>query len=317
MRTAISLLVKLAVSGLLLYFALDLVNISTVRARLGQVDAAWIALELVVLTLQVGILAVRWRMITVHCGANLSLVQALRLSIIAAFFNQTLPSSVGGDAARIWFVGKQAGWRIATYSVFLDRVIGVFALSLVVVACLPWTFALVKSPVGRIALLVIGLGGVAGGAFFAVLGWDGLRIMQRWSPTRHLAAAARVTLDIVRSARSFVAIMALSILMHLFSALAAWCAARSIGAEVSLLYCLFLVLPVMLISVVPVSIAGWGVRESAMIVAFSYAGLPESYGLLVSLLLGAGLLVLGIAGGAVWILTTDRKERNAIAAGKH
>jgi uncharacterized membrane protein YbhN (UPF0104 family) len=317
MRTAISLLVKLAVSGLLLYFALDLVNISTVRARLGQVDAAWIALELVVLTLQVGIFAVRWRMITVHCGANLSLVQALRLSIIAAFFNQTLPSSVGGDAARIWFVGKQAGWRIATYSVFLDRVIGVFALSLVVVACLPWTFALVKSPVGRIALLVIGLGGVAGGAFFAVLGWDGLRIMQRWSPTRHLAAAARVTLDIVRSARSFVAIMALSILMHLFSALAAWCAARSIGAEVSLLYCLFLVLPVMLISVVPVSIAGWGVRESAMIVAFSYAGLPESYGLLVSLLLGAGLLVLGIAGGAVWILTTDRKERNAIAAGKH
>ncbi len=317
MRTAISLLVKLAVSGLLLYFALDLVNISTVRARLGQVDPVWIALELVVLTLQVGIFGVRWRMITVHCGANLSLKQALRLSMIAAFFNQTLPSSVGGDAARIWFVGKQAGWRIATYSVFLDRVIGVFALSLVVVACLPWTFALVKSPVGRIALLVIGLGGVAGGVVFAALGWDGLKIMQRWSPTRHLAAAARVTLDIVRTPRSLVSILALSILLHLFSAAAAWCAARSIGADVSLLYCLFLVLPVMLISVVPISIAGWGVRESAMVVAFSYAGLPESDGLLVSLLLGAGFLVLGVAGGLVWVLTTDRKERHAVAAGEH
>ena len=49
-------IIKLAVSGLLLYFALDLVHISTVRARLGQVDAGWIARELAVLVLQVG----RW-----------------------------------------------------------------------------------------------------------------------------------------------------------------------------------------------------------------------------------------------------------------
>jgi uncharacterized membrane protein YbhN (UPF0104 family) len=317
MRTAISLLVKLAVSGLLLYFALDLVNISTVRTRLGQVEPGWIALELLLLTLQVGILAVRWRIITTHCGADLPLVQSVRLSMIAAFFNQTLPSSVGGDAARIWFVGRKAGWRIATYSVFLDRVIGVFALSLVVVACLPWTFALVKSPVGRSALLVIGLGGVAGGIVFTALGWDGLKIMQHWSPTRHLAAAARVALNMTRAPRPLFSILALSILLHFFSAAAAWCAARSTGADVSLLYCLFLVLPVMLISVVPISIAGWGVRESAMVVAFSYAGLPQSDGLLVSLLLGAGFLMLGVAGGVVWILTTDRKERHAIAAGEH
>ena len=49
---------------------------------------------------------------------------------------------------------------------------------------------------------------------------------------------------------------------------------------------LFLVLPVMLIATIPISIAGWGLRESAMVLAFSFAGLAESDGLIVSILFG-------------------------------
>ena len=71
-----------------------------------------------------------------------------------------------------------------------------------------------------------------------------------------------------------------------------------------MLYLLFLVLPVVLISIVPISIAGWGVREGAMVAAFGYAGLPQSDGLIISLLFGAIYLVLGAIGGLVWVLTT-------------
>lgn len=46
---------------------------------------------------------------------------------------------------------------------------------------------------------------------------------------------------------------------------------------------------------IPISIAGWGVREGAMMVAFSYAGLAENDGLIVSILLGAAMFVVGIA----------------------
>ena len=42
---------------------------------------------------------------------------------------------------------------------------------------------------------------------------------------------------------------------------------------------MLLVLPVILVATIPISIAGWGVRESAMMVAFSYAGLAETDGL--------------------------------------
>jgi hypothetical protein len=309
MRKALSLLLKVVVSGLLLYFALSAVNIAAVMGRLSQIDLRWVGLGLLVLLLQVFVLAVRWQQIVAHCGAMLPLAQAFRFSMIASFFNQTLPSSAGGDAIRIWLVGKQANWRVAGYSVFLDRVIGVVALATLVVVCLPWSLELVRNPIGRAALLLIGWGCIAAGLVFVGLAWQRLHFLQHWSVTRHLAAAATVALAIVRSPRAFAAIFGLSIFIHLLTALAAWCAARAVGANLSILYSLFLVPPVLLITVVPISIAGWGVRESAMIAAFGYAGLAQSDGLIVSLLFGAGYLVLGIAGGLVWIVTAERSER--------
>jgi glycosyltransferase 2 family protein len=301
MRKALSLLVKAVVSGVLLYFALSGVNFSTVVDRLSQTNPGWIGGGMLVLLAQIVIQAARWRLIVIACGSELPFASAFRFSMIAMFFNQTLPSSVGGDAARIWLLGKQAGWRVAGYSVLLDRVIGVIALAVLVVVCLPWTLELVTSPVGRAGLLLIGFGALGGGLVFLILSWPRLGFLQRWSPTRHLAAVSKVAKTILLTPRSLVPIVALSILIHLLTALAAWCVARSVDANLSLLYSLFLVLPVLLITVIPISIAGWGVRESAMVAAFTYAGLAQSDGLIVSLLFGFSFLVVGILGGIFWI----------------
>ena len=67
------------------------------------------------------------------------------------------------------------------------------------------------------------------------------------------------------------------------------------------MHALLLVLPVMLIVTIPISIAGWGVRESALVLAFFYAGLPESDGLLVSVLMGGAMFAVGVIGGLVWL----------------
>jgi uncharacterized membrane protein YbhN (UPF0104 family) len=308
MQRAIFLLLKAAVSGLLLYFALRVVDLTAVRERLVRVDARWIALILPILLAQTGLLALRWQKILVHCGATLSFRPAFRFSMIAQFFNQTLPSSIGGDAMRIWLVSQHANWRSAIYSVFLDRVIGVVSLAVLVLVCLPWTLELVRNPIGRAALLLIGLGCLGAGTAFVALAWQRLRVLQRWSFTRHLVELAGVALAILRSPRSFVPAFGISVLVHLLTALTAWCAARAIQADVPLLYTVFLVPPVILVTVVPISIAGWGVREGAMVAAFGYAGLSPGDGLIVSLLFGAGYLVMGAVGGLIWVATSDRRE---------
>ena len=64
----------------------------------------------------------------------------MRFNVIGTFFNQTLPSSIGGDAVRLWLVARGgAGWRAATYSIFVDRAIGLIALAVIIVASLPWS----------------------------------------------------------------------------------------------------------------------------------------------------------------------------------
>jgi uncharacterized membrane protein YbhN (UPF0104 family) len=312
MRKALFLLIKVVVSGLLLYMALNWVNIGTVASRLSELDPHWLILGLLVPLIQTFLLSLRWQTIISRCGSDLPLGQLFRVSMIAQFFNQTLPSSIGGDAMRIWHAARQTDWRIATYSVIVDRVVGVTALAMIVTACLPWTLELVRNPVGRGALLLIGFGCIGGGLVFVGLASDRLHVLQRWAPTRHLAATATVALGILRSRGAFARIFGLSFLLHGLTAVLAWCAARSIGAELSLLYALFLVLPVVLIATVPISVGGWGVREGVMVAAFGYAGLPPSDGLIVSLLFGVSYLLIGAMGGVVWIVATRHTERDAV-----
>ncbi|HZT24488.1 MAG TPA: lysylphosphatidylglycerol synthase transmembrane domain-containing protein [Pseudolabrys sp.] len=314
MRKASSFLAKFAVSALVLYLALNWVSLGTVASRFAQIDPRWVTAGLLVPVVQNFFLAVRWQALISACGADLPVRQLFRFSMVALFFNQTLPSSVGGDAMRIWLLGKEANWRTAAYSVFIDRVVGVVALAIIVTACLPWTLRLVQDPIGRSALLAIGLGCIAAGVMFVSLAWGRLTLLQRWAPTRHLAAVARVALDILCSPRPLAWIFVNSIIIHLLTAISAWIAARAVGVEMPFLYAIFLVLPVILIAVVPVSVAGWGVREGAMAAAFGYAGLAPGDGLIVSLLYGATYLASGIIGGGVWILSGQKTKDEAMPA---
>src|ERR1019366_6327782 len=94
-------------------------------------------------------------------------MQAMRFNVIGTFFNQTLPSSIGGDAVRLWLVARGgAGWRAATYSIFVDRAIGLIALAIIIVASLPWSYSLIGDPHGRSALLFVDFAALAGGVGF-------------------------------------------------------------------------------------------------------------------------------------------------------
>src|SRR5262249_9239894 len=100
MRRTLLLLAKATVSILLLYFSLGWVNMGALAARLSRFQPGWMALALFLLTTQVAFLAARWQRIAIACGAKLDFALALQLSFIATFFNQVLPSTVGGDGAR-------------------------------------------------------------------------------------------------------------------------------------------------------------------------------------------------------------------------
>lgn len=309
MRKLILLSIKILFSVALLYFALSKVDFSALWSRLNDHSIKWLLLATGALFLQLCIAAVRWREMSRFCDAPLTILRAIRFAMIGAFFNQTLPSSIGGDAVRLVLVSRAgAGWRAAAYSVFVDRAVGLIALAMIVVISLPWSYELIASVHGRATLIGVDMLALGAGVGFLAIGRISWKRLRSWRPAHHIVACSVIANRILLSRESGWWVVSLSVIVHVLTVVCVWCVAQSIAVPVGFLTLFLLILPVVLISMLPISIAGWGVRETAMMVAFGYAGLPQSSGVNISLLFGAVTFLLGIIGGLLWIGLPNRRS---------
>jgi uncharacterized membrane protein YbhN (UPF0104 family) len=312
MRRILFSTIKIVISAALLYLALRKVNLSDLAARINFASLGWIGMAIAVTFLQIFVGVLRWREISAECGAPLATTQAMRFNLIGTFFNQTLPSSIGGDAVRLWLVARGgAGWRAATYSIFVDRAIGLIALAVIIVASLPWSYRLIGDPGGRSALLFVDFAALAGGVGFLILGRLPWPWLKRWWGTHHLHACSVIANRVIFSRKHGPKIAVLSLLVHVLAVVIAWCVVQSIAAPVAFSQIFQLVPPVMLITMLPISIAGWGVREATMGLAFGYAGLMTNEGVNISLLFGAVSFMVGAFGGLVWIFSAEKAAKGA------
>jgi uncharacterized membrane protein YbhN (UPF0104 family) len=307
MRRILLSTIKIVISAALLYLALRKANFSDLASRIDVASLGWIALAISATFLQIFIGVLRWRIVSAACAAPLTIRQAMRYNLIGSFFNQTLPSSIGGDAVRLWLVARAgAGWRAATYSIFVDRAIGLIALAVMIVASLPWSYQLISDPYGRSALLLVDFAALAGGVGFLILGRLRWPWLKTWWGTHHIYACAVIANRVVFSRTHGVTIAALSIFVHVLAVVIAWCVVQSISAPVGFGQTFQLIPPIMLITMLPISIAGWGVREATMALAFGYAGLMTNEGINISLLFGAVSFIVGAFGGLVWIFSAEK-----------
>ena len=312
MRRILLSTAKILISAALLYLALRKVNLSDLASRINIASLGWIGMAITVTFLQIFVGVLRWREIGAECGAPLATTQAMRFNLIGTFFNQTLPSSIGGDAVRLWLVARGgAGWRAATYSIFVDRAIGLIALAIIIVASLPWSYRLITDPNGRSALLLVDFAALAGGVGFLVLGRLHWLWLKRWWGTHHLHACSVIANRVIFSRKRGPKVAVLSLLVHVLAVVIAWCVVQSIAAPVLFSQIFQLVPPVMLITMLPISIAGWGVREATMGLAFGYAGLMTNEGVNVSLLFGAVSFLVGAFGGLVWIFSAEKAAQGS------
>jgi len=315
MMRALAFFAKAIISAALLFVVLRKMNLSDVWNTFQRAEAGWVAAIVAIFVAQIILGALRWGVIAVPCGLRLPEWAAVRYTFIGTFFNQLLPSTIGGDAARIWYLARERGeWAGGTYSVFIDRVLGMLMLTLLVFTCMPWAFARITDPSARTILALVGLVSLAG-----VTGFLALSLLPaKWTDplwgTRHLRETAAITWRVLARPRVGGAVVAYSLAINLLSALAWWCAARAIASPLSLIDALLLVPPVTFIATLPISIGGWGVREGAVVAAFGFAGLPPGDGLVMSFIFGLAGIAVGVLGGLFWIAlpTADRKSSGNI-----
>ena len=299
----IGIALKAVISSALLWFVFSRVDVGGVFERTLAASPVVLAAVLFVLGAQVFVAAYRWHRICVGIGAGIGLAFSTRLSAIGLFFNQALPGSVGGDVMRIWLAHRSGLSRTkAVTSVAVDRLAGFMGLLILIAGSLWWSLRIVSDPVGRWSLVAT-IAALAAGFGMIVLVAGPLR---RWVERLPLGVNA-VTMagDAMRTLASqhlAPTVLTLSVLLHCMTIFIIYLLAIAIGASVSAGTLLILVPPVLLISVVPVSIAGWGVREGAMVVALGYGGVAAADALALSVTFGLALLAISLPGGFVWLL---------------
>ena len=311
MRPALFLAIRILMSVGLLYLSLRSIHFDALRARLNNFGFGWFALAILATLLQVILSAYRWREVAKRCDVSLDSGRAIKFNMIGTFFNQTLPSSIGGDAMRLWLLGRIAGWREATYSVLVERAIGLIALAVIIVGSLPWSYPLISSVKGQAALVIIGVAALASSLGFLVLGALSWPWLKRWWPLRHVHACGEIANKVLFNAHSGPKVTALSLAIHMLAVVAAWCCVMAIHATASFAQIFLLIPPIMLITMLPISIAGWGVREASMTVAFGYAGLMTAEGTVVSILFGIVTFIVGAMGGLIWVSSPEKRDKAA------
>jgi uncharacterized membrane protein YbhN (UPF0104 family) len=300
---------KLAITLALLGWLLRRVEVAPVLAQLRTMSPAAAVAGEAMLLAQLGLLALRWQLVNRIVEAPMQLVQVLRLTAVGHFFNQVLPSGFAGDAARAWLAARE-GVRLgpAVRAILSDRVIGLLVLVVIIgVGVFAWPAVTPLRLSGQAALRSVALLGVSGLAAFLLIGAPLAAWLQRRRATEALGKLVEDLHRVLfRSRGASAAIVVLAVAVQVCNVAAVQLCAAGMHVALAFDAALVVVPAVMLVSMAPVSFAGWGVREGAMIVGLGLAGIGAVDALAVSVAFGALQVLLGVPGAVLWLARRGR-----------
>jgi uncharacterized membrane protein YbhN (UPF0104 family) len=300
-RLATSIPVRAAVTLVLLGALAVWIDWGKVVDRVEQGEWRLFALGVLVVAAALVIGALRWHVFLLAGEIDATVPQTLRAYWIGMFANNFLPTGFGGDAARAIVIRPAApSTARAVASVVVDRLTALaclFALSwLAVVIAVD---EIPGSLVGVLAIVSI-VGGVLA-AGLALLARCGERSIA--GGFGHRAARVLAQGRAVAGSRSVLAFTtALGLLYQATIVLASWIIARAIDLDLSFAL-LAVVTPLVIVAtLMPISIAGFGVREGGYVALLAQAGVSGADATLLSLLSVAALAIATLPGAAAMLL---------------
>ena len=272
---------------------------------MGQASLPLLATTLVALLAANFFVSLRWHLILSAEVPSPGAGTLLKIVFVGLFFNQVLPTGVGGDAVRVWRCRKLGiGLGAAIRSILLDRACGYLVLVVIYAASLPSLLHILpeaRQQGGVVTVLGAALLGLLALPFLDCLPSAMLRL-RVIAPLAELSRESRRLFTHPRRCGTVLGLSTLTIGLSIF---AFKLVANSVGSRLPLANCIMIVPPVTLIQLLPISLAGWGVREVVLVVALAWFGVPGETALAISVLSGLCLIVIGVPGGLLWLTDWD------------
>jgi hypothetical protein len=287
-------LIRLAVTGLLVAWIAARTDWEKVGPAFAGLDLRyWLgAVALLIASHVVG--AYRWQICARQLGIERSLRHLVAFSFIGGYFNLLLPTSVGGDVVRAWYLEGGSGRKLrSACAVLIDRISGVIVL--VAMACvaslmvdadvpawIPW------SVWGCLAAGVAGIGGL------------GILTRLRLLPPARQEQLAMMW-SIARAPGPLALSTLCSVVMQVANVVIVWLIGMGLGVTIPFAYCCVFVPMVSLLTMLPISINGVGIREEGTKMFLAPVGVSSELAVILALLWFAVSLAVSLLGGLVYL----------------
>lgn len=324
MKKRIQFLMRIAITLLLFVFLFKSFSWPALFGLLGSARRAFILIGLIIGASGVVISSYQWRGLLESEHIRFDLADLIDLYLVSTAFSHFLPTGMGGDAVKALYVGRQAGnTEGATSAAVMSRVTGFFGmLAIAIVMLIVWHSHFSAGLVTSFALLSLLVGGMIFGAILSVTLLPkivrarfiasylaGHRLLERM-----VASIMRVGNGLkasMRRPRALLIATLFGVLFWVIACLNYYSYAVALGVTVPL-YFYFVAIPlVSLVTFLPISINGFGVRESTFIYLFATMHVSTASSLLIVLLMDAQVIFFGAIGGCIYFMLT-RKNRGAL-----
>jgi len=310
-RRVLITFVKAGVSLALLAFLFSRVDAPRLWHLARSASIPWLATALGLYYLMIGVSAWRWGVLLEAQGLHFPLRRLTASFFVATFFNNFLPSNIGGDVIRIADTARAAGSRTrAATVVLIDRGMGLLGLALIAAIGATLTERFRPIDLGPVSPGLLWLGFVVATLIAAPALLNPERFTQLLKPLRVLHAEwidvrlARLTDALSRfkeTPAALAACFAGAIVVQAILVAFYLAVARSMRIPVGFAE-LALVVPIsFIVQMLPISMNGFGVREATFAFYFTRFGLALESGLLVSFVGAAVIMLFSLSGGAVYL----------------
>lgn len=298
---------RIAISAVLLAVVVSRIGFDVLVEHLARIEPVVVGVAILLSVGNVTISAWKWRLLLGIKGRELPFRLLWTYYYIGQFFNAFLPTAIGGDAARIYYLhAEQDGGVDSVSSVVMERLTGLAAIFTVAGTAAIVGSGVVPGNVRRLAIAVSAIGLVGIGLLFSnhtrsvlsgtVFRLDRFDIGHR---TKNLFDSIQ---GYNAGFRQLGAVFALSLLFRGVLVVNNYVVAVGLGMDVPLLYFLVVVPIAELVLFVPISIQGFGVREATYVVLFTAVGASAPLALAVGVVMQLVLGVLNnVLGGIVYL----------------
>lgn len=292
--------IRIALSLIILYFIFRTIDFEEVGRVIMSTQYQWLLLAVVFQLLSTLLAGYRWSLVMTMMSFVEDTAFYIKSYFKGTFFNQGLPTSIGGDAIRVLDVaGTGYRKRDAFTGVFVDRLLGLTGLLLMTLFASVFSQGLLPDGLYLVINIIV-LTGLSG--FMVVLFFYKLNFFERWRFGRYLLRTSIQLMNVMRGAKNTTVQMGLGMIIHILSMLNIYCIGIGLGLEFNFMTYLVIVPPAILLTLIPISLAGWGVREGALIGLFTILGADKSIILSLSVLYGIILIVASLPGLQVYLI---------------